>query len=128
MTLDEAIKHCEDIVKSNTVGVYDSIALGGMHFTQEEIDECNKCAEEHRQLAEWLKELKVYKEQDKAVAEAIEQGVVWDSEQHNWLEQIKKHTQNFSNFTSSACRMCSNNPINGGSGICHCILGISPIS
>lgn len=54
--------------------------------------------------------------------------MVWDSEQHNWLEQIKKHTQNFSNFTSSACRMCSNNPVNGGSGICHCILGISPIS
>ena len=27
-----------------------------------------------------------------------------------------------------ACRQCSNNPANGGSGICHCILGTSPIS
>ena len=62
MTIDEAILHCEEVVKSNTVGVYDSIALGGMHFTQEEIYKCNKCAEEHRQLAEWLKELKAYRE------------------------------------------------------------------
>ena len=25
--------------------------------------------------------------------------------------------------TASACHSCANNPINGGSGICHCILG-----
>lgn len=39
MTLDEAILHCEE----KAVG-------------------CNKCAEEHKQLAEWLKELKTFKE------------------------------------------------------------------
>ena len=37
MTLDEAIKHCEE---------------------QAEIIECAECAREHRLLAEWLKELK----------------------------------------------------------------------
>ena len=26
-------------------------------------------------------------------------------------------------FDSSHCKHCPNNPINGGSGICHCILG-----
>lgn len=26
-------------------------------------------------------------------------------------------------FNNVACRYCSNNPANGGSGICHCILG-----
>ena len=26
-------------------------------------------------------------------------------------------------YEASACRYCSNNPANGGSGICHCILG-----
>ena len=30
------------------------------------------------------------------------------------------------NFKSSACDGCSNNPKNGGSGICFCILG-SPV-
>ena len=38
MTLDEAIKHCE-----------------------EKVDSCDNCAEEHKQLAEWLKELKGYR-------------------------------------------------------------------
>ena len=27
---------------------------------------------------------------------------------------------------NNACDNCSNNPRNGGSGICHCILGLSP--
>lgn len=26
-------------------------------------------------------------------------------------------------YDGSPCQHCSNNPINGGSGICHCILG-----
>ena len=45
MTLDEAIKHCMDIAE-----------------TQEMCSNGKKCAEEHRQLAEWLKELKRYRE------------------------------------------------------------------
>lgn len=28
----------------------------------------------------------------------------------------------------SACQGCSNHPSNGGSGICHCIIGIPPIT
>ena len=44
MTLDEAIIHCEDVA-NDRAGC------------------CEDCAEEHRQLAEWLKELKAYKEQ-----------------------------------------------------------------
>lgn len=37
------------------------------------------------------------------------------------LEQIR--IPYGSSFTNSACTNCSNNPANGGSGICHCILG-----
>ena len=44
MTLEEAIIHCEDVA-NDRAGC------------------CEDCAEEHRQLAEWLKELKAYKEQ-----------------------------------------------------------------
>ena len=40
MTLDEAIKHCEEKA------------------------ECSECGKEHEQLACWLKELKSYKEKD----------------------------------------------------------------
>ena len=40
MTLDEAIKHCEEIADSK----------------------CDTCGAEHKQLVEWLKELKDRKE------------------------------------------------------------------
>ena len=30
-------------------------------------------------------------------------------------------------FVNPACEHCSNNPKNGGSGFCHCILGLSKI-
>ncbi len=28
----------------------------------------------------------------------------------------------------SACQNCSNHPSNGGSGICHCIMGVTPLN
>lgn len=46
MTLDEAIKHCEEVADYDCYG-----------------EKQLKCAEEHRQLAEWLKELKRLREQ-----------------------------------------------------------------
>lgn len=33
----------------------------------------------------------------------------------------------FVQTTGSACEHCSNNPKNGGSGVCHCTLGLQPI-
>lgn len=36
MTIEEAIKHCDNVASS----------------------QCNECGEEHKQLSEWLKELK----------------------------------------------------------------------
>lgn len=32
------------------------------------------------------------------------------------------------NFEQSACANCSNNPKNGGSGICHCTLGLPKVT
>jgi hypothetical protein len=43
MTLEEAIIHCEDVA-NDRAGC------------------CEDCAEEHRQLAEWLKELRAFRE------------------------------------------------------------------
>lgn len=40
MKLDEAIQHCLDVYKTN---------------------QCEKCANEHKQLAEWLSELQQFK-------------------------------------------------------------------
>jgi len=42
MTLDEAIEHCEEVAKSS----------------------CSACGEDHKQLAEWLKELKQRRQEE----------------------------------------------------------------
>ena len=34
---------------------------------------------------------------------------------------------NCNNTFPSPCKNCRNNPANGGSGICHCILGIQSV-
>ena len=56
MTLDEAIKHCEEVAEEYQASI-DSLDIVGKG-----LDECEECAKEHRQLAEWLKELKAIKE------------------------------------------------------------------
>ena len=56
MTLDEAIKHARD--KANEQKYYASFERG------KHIQSCKKCAEEHEQLADWLEELKKYREMD----------------------------------------------------------------
>ena len=37
-------------------------------------------------------------------------------------------SDNSSLLIPEACRHCSNHPSNGGSGICHCTLGVPPIT
>ena len=44
MKLEEAITHCIEVAEKN------------------EDQSCKECAKEHRQLAEWLTELKLYRE------------------------------------------------------------------
>ena len=54
MTLDEAIKHCQEMVDVN-MATSELAEIQGCDNTSRR---CYECAEEHRQLAEWLKELK----------------------------------------------------------------------
>jgi hypothetical protein len=49
MTLDEAIKHCEEVAEKYCEKVEEGLTAD---------DFCDSCASEHRQLAEWLRELK----------------------------------------------------------------------
>ena len=59
LTLEEAIVHAKEVAEKNYRGAdFESI---------DSIDDdiktnCIKCAEEHEQLAEWLEELKLYKD------------------------------------------------------------------
>lgn len=56
MTLEEAIKHCEEVAKE-----LEEEAVKGCCDDSETMDKCIECADEHRQLAEWLRELKKYR-------------------------------------------------------------------
>lgn len=68
MTLDEAIKHCEEVAKEmdkvcetgiNEFGFYISdLCADDTEVIEETMTNYSRCSEDHRQLAEWLKELK----------------------------------------------------------------------
>lgn len=69
MDLEEAIKHCEEVAKEKEEDaiIYHNCAKYKQNLYEKGLaknteKECLECAEEHRQLAEWLKELKSLKE------------------------------------------------------------------
>lgn len=62
LTLDEAIAHCKEKAKELSDKAYAEV---NMTMTEDEAYECNECAREHEQLAQWLIELKQRREQDR---------------------------------------------------------------
>lgn len=79
MTLDEAIKHCLEVAEENDLaaGTYELLAENN-HNAYEKLtaetnsSRCAECATEHRQLAEWLTELKEAKRLLKSARSIIE--------------------------------------------------------
>ncbi len=69
MTIEEAIKHCEEVAEKN-----DKIADTFEETLKNKIA-CRKCAKDHRQLAEWLRELKAYRKAEKEIEQEL---VNWD--------------------------------------------------
>ena len=57
LSIDEAIKHCEEVANSAMANYRLDEELYGI-----EDDECLRYADEYRQLAEWLRELNAYRE------------------------------------------------------------------
>ena len=64
MTLDEAIIHAEEVAEEQKAQAWEA----QLQEKYEKIRSCKKCAEEHRQLAVWLKELKQLRESSKWVS------------------------------------------------------------
>ena len=61
LTLDEAIKHCEEVAEQNEKICNEELRVGLPDIYLHK-DRAKQCAEEHRQLAEWLKELRAFRE------------------------------------------------------------------
>jgi DNA mismatch repair ATPase MutS len=76
MTLDEAIIHAEEVAKQKEQEAKEAHVLSGM--------DCMECASDHRQLAEWLRELKAYKKvrrilsQNRIATDRYGDVVLWD--------------------------------------------------
>lgn len=67
MTLDEAIKHCEEKAKELRTEAEQLRDIGEVISSpkqpyNEPVKNCLECAREHEQLAEWLKELKTLRD------------------------------------------------------------------
>lgn len=61
LTLEEAIVHAKEVAEKN----YRGADFESIDYIDDDIKaNCIKCAEEHEQLAEWLEELKSYKDLD----------------------------------------------------------------
>jgi len=60
MTLDEAIKHCLEVAEQNETQADKWQEEGGEEWGK--TTACRECAAEHRQLAEWLTELRELRE------------------------------------------------------------------
>lgn len=72
LTLDEAIKHCEEVAKRN--GIMAKFRPRMDYYADELVsrEDCLKRASEYRQLAEWLKELKNRREVSEIEKRSIE--------------------------------------------------------
>lgn len=70
MTLDEAIKHCEEIAEDQDKlckRCDDASGYSRSHneaIRRDDAKKYEKCSQDFKQLTEWLKELKAYKEQE----------------------------------------------------------------
>lgn len=58
MTLDEAIKHAEEVAKEKDMQAGFDTDYLCYQMSDTERNQCKKCAKEHRQLAEWLEDYK----------------------------------------------------------------------
>ena len=73
-SLDEAIKHCNEVAERLE-------GKNGYAYTDAT---CEECAKEHRQLAEWLKELQRYRKvrtilsQNRIATDRYGEVVLWD--------------------------------------------------
>lgn len=77
ISLDEAIKRAEEIAEENqrvvdTGIVFDDVTIDMLYCDDTEVIEehlanYQRCADEHKQLAEWLKELKQLREQTRGI-------------------------------------------------------------
>ena len=101
MTIDEAIEHAREVaeIQRNNDKLNKTLGKSSPYYNTD----CIKCAEEHEQLADWLEELKEYKENqhrslrhmyEKGYNKAIDDFAILMKETLNLAEQLKEGGEN----------------------------------
>ena len=78
LDLESAIKHCEEVTKEQERQAdFNKYRFQTKHIEvyERQYKKCTACASEHRQLAEWLRELKAYRKAEKEIEQEL---VNWD--------------------------------------------------
>lgn len=79
--IDAAIQHCLEVAHNNDVKKQRCDDASGYTRSRNEdirtteAKQCEQCAADHRQLAEWLKELKIYRKVMPSLSEAYQSGM-----------------------------------------------------
>lgn len=83
--IESAIQHCEEVAKNQEwmAENYDDDSMGAK--------QCKECASEHRQLAEWLRELKMYRE-DTRFTDLYERICIKRDEDRDYFARTKDKT------------------------------------
>lgn len=91
LTLDEAIKHCLEVAEQNET----QAEKIGRQFIGSAMDkratDCRECSADHRQLAEWLKELKNLREENKVLISECDRLIKEKGELLKKLEPITEY-------------------------------------
>jgi hypothetical protein len=98
LTLDEAIKHCEEVAEQNETSAitYKNCKeiKANMYekLTAEKAEnDCRECAADHRQLAEWLTELKDLRDENKVLMHECDRLIKEKGELLKKSEQIAEY-------------------------------------
>lgn len=102
LTLEEAIAHAKEVAEKN----YRGADFESLDSVDDDIKaNCIKCAEEHEQLAEWLEELKSYKDaedQGLLLRFPIEKNKLVYHISFEWKE-CTKYNERFDEYRCSGC-------------------------
>lgn len=91
MTIDEAIKHCLEVAEQNDTQADKWQEEGGEQWGK--TTACRECAAEHRQLGEWLTELKNLREENKVLMQECDRLIKEKGEllkQHKQIAEYKR--------------------------------------
>lgn len=120
MTRDEFMKHAEEEIDAAFRGQRNRM----MNLVERAWAEGKRNAEMER-IDELGKEIIDQVKKSIVVPYEMKLPGLPEGEYPNW-QSLENSLPN--GFLSDVCKTCGHNPLNGGNGICHCVLGTTPIT